>query len=1016
MRLEEGFNFAHSSAGIVTMAIELSMDSNSSCTVQYVLFPPHSSWWGEGDAHSGSDDDGDVEPEIDCELQMVTEVWIEPQNGRVSTTSPRLNYMNNKAYYEIAEEVRTLDLRCITSLLTLEHLSLKCQDKKTRPLESAIPTYRSQKHHSSLGSKSCKFNFDYLYANLDAKAIWNPLFVHRIQHIPFQFDLINILPLCHQTELLFSMFIENTIKLCCHTDKSNKVLMENVHNHLQYLHDYKLELTVEESTKFTDQVISRHRNKFPNTCPISVTKEASCEEGETTIFPLWSCYVKGISVTHVILTFVPTTLRDLKMLSTYDTNSNSSFIVNSEGTERTPSQNSNYSEVPINVTSSLMLPLYIYDCPLSSLVDSYIHNPGGTNNFTKDSYEDHRFKTDTFVQEDSIRLNDQKDDISPEPQSDESDASDHRTNSRQHSKALQLAFFKCFTMSLFSALHYGAYVHHSDVQAAMDQCEESTYEIDITNYLKTICAHFKTCKEPNVTLQYLNQPMPCSELKPLHRLIKDKFFDITNVSFIPIPTFCEYYFCKNLAFEKATMKHDSDDEISNPPSEIIECKSEKEISVSSDCFLNNLTKISDTSINSNMSPLFLHFICTVRHNNEVSNAPVKYLPTCFGELVQYIESSTVALDVEKLQISLDILCLTLPTDVQNVISDYSNKGLRTTSFCSDGFQPSIGSSISEASISSDFKDQETLLYIPELQKSAINTLREEIKWLLKDEIATSLLDIEPVSISSLHFVIKHVSDSISRSSCLLEIIDLNFVYGSSHSYEKFVQEFSKISIPQYKLVKEDELYYLVKSKEVIKVERREILSSVMSSSGYENYTIETTGNFILPDERKYESVEMDGSDLRSNDDVFSRNDDFASQSDISSIQGSVLGTDRGYDEDVSEGDDDYEWLIDLNNKRSNLPNFWLIMQIDQDAVTIYFHCRFLELNTTHVGVYLNVQRAISNAIKDICKRVNQSLLLQSLHDTRNCDHLLEADDSEWSDSNIPSRSTSFTRLKSMDGK
>lgn len=48
----------------------------------------------------------------------------------------------------------------------------------------------------------------------------------------------------------------------------------------------------------------------------------------------------------------------------------------------------------------------------------------------------------------------------------------------------------------------------------------------------------------------------------------------------------------------------------------------------------------------------------------------------------------------------------------------------------------------------------------------------------------------------------------------------------------------------------------------------------------------------------------------------------------------------GYEEDVSDADDDdYDWLVQFDNKRTNMPNFWLIMRISSDAVTIYFHCR-----------------------------------------------------------------------------
>lgn len=71
---------------------------------------------------------------------------------------------------------------------------------------------------------------------------------------------------------------------------------------------------------------------------------------------------------------------------------------------------------------------------------------------------------------------------SPEPKSEDSD-SDSKNSAKQHCKALILLHTKCFTMSLFSALHSELYIHTSDVQAAMDQCEEHVYEIDIAEYI-----------------------------------------------------------------------------------------------------------------------------------------------------------------------------------------------------------------------------------------------------------------------------------------------------------------------------------------------------------------------------------------------------------------------------------------------------------------------------------------------------------------------------------------------------
>lgn len=97
------------------------------------------------------------------------------------------------------------------------------------------------------------------------------------------------------------------------------------------------------------------------------------------------------------------------------------------------------------------------------------------------------------------------------------------------------------------------------------------------------------------------------------------------------------------------------------------------------------------------------------------------------------------------------------------------------------------------------------------------------------------------------------------------------------------------------------------------------------------------------------------------------------------------------------------------------------MQVEPATVTVYFHCRFLELRTTLVASYLGIQRAVTDAIRDLCKKVNQSLLLQSLYDTRSCDPLLEPEDSfnDWHiDGGPPNiiRSASFSRLKSMEGK
>lgn len=120
-------------------------------------------------------------------------------------------------------------------------------------------------------------------------------------------------------------------------------------------------------------------------------------------FCQWRCFIKGISITHVILTFIPATLSDLKSLVHSDTTNIPSLSESRESVDRASSRGSNFSDVPINVTNSLTLPVYVYDCPLALLVNAYIQNPEEAKG-AKDIYEDHRFKSTDFVQDEYLKL------------------------------------------------------------------------------------------------------------------------------------------------------------------------------------------------------------------------------------------------------------------------------------------------------------------------------------------------------------------------------------------------------------------------------------------------------------------------------------------------------------------------------------------------------------------------------------------------------------------------------------
>lgn len=105
--MKEGFSFAHSSSGIITMVLEVWMEPKASCVIQYVLFPPHKGGLlgSSDDIGSCSEDETDLDTDFDTKLQIVTEVWIEPQYGRVKPSYKLINHLNDKYYYDIAYAV-----------------------------------------------------------------------------------------------------------------------------------------------------------------------------------------------------------------------------------------------------------------------------------------------------------------------------------------------------------------------------------------------------------------------------------------------------------------------------------------------------------------------------------------------------------------------------------------------------------------------------------------------------------------------------------------------------------------------------------------------------------------------------------------------------------------------------------------------------------------------------------------------------------------------------------------------
>ncbi|XP_041064757.1 KICSTOR complex protein SZT2 isoform X7 [Carcharodon carcharias] len=347
IRLSEGFRFAATGDGIVTMVMELPMKGNSrcdddendelhTCLVQYIIFPPHST--STKDSFS-TDDDNDTEVEaieLDTELNLVTECWVEPQSGHVVTSADGQKYLNGLSYLDIPKAIYPEDHACVSSMLTFEHLSQLCQNK-----DHILPIWGSRS--SEAGNYEGENDF--------------------IRAVPFQFDLMKILTKCQQIELFFHMLTkaEDDGSTKDTTPLPNEILLNLFHSCLQQdLGDRELPLADSDHMTFMQQIVQRDRNghsipfHLPTVKdePLKVTKKLERQDAmmslhtlginkevlgststlqsvgnadmtEDNILPVepestpqWRCYAKSVNAQQILLTFLPATFTDVQRLMT----------------------------------------------------------------------------------------------------------------------------------------------------------------------------------------------------------------------------------------------------------------------------------------------------------------------------------------------------------------------------------------------------------------------------------------------------------------------------------------------------------------------------------------------------------------------------------------------------------------------------------------------------------------------------------------------------------------------------
>ncbi|KAG8132270.1 hypothetical protein E2320_010139 [Naja naja] len=519
IRLSEGFHFASSGEGIVSMVQELPMKSDCTkasgnekhtCIVQYVIFPPHAT--STKDSFS-TDEDNDTEVEaieVDMELNIVTECWIEPQSGYVDGVQESWQYLHGLSYQKIPKAIYPRDLSCIHTVLAFEYISQLCQNKDwVFPACDSRPIAVEGRDDAQSGS--------------------------RVHEIPFQFDLMKLLPKCQQIEMDSSFL-------------PNEMLLGLFHGCLQHdLSDREITLLDTDHVTFMEQVLQRDRDGHPPPFKLSTVQEelpkasipSECQNPKNTyhsfgnkdtatsastyqapvnikeskndisptsvtLFPQWRCYAKLVNPQHLFLTFLPAMFSDVQRLMTSgpdQTSKETDLTLPQEAQELKPmallpavsitpavetgqtigdpdagskkegriSIGRQASQPDLGENCRIRCPVFVYSCSLEVLREQMI------NSRTEKSLQDIFFRNQSVERPTSAPWLDSK----------HKEVVSYCTLLQEHSH-------QCYVKGLFRSLQQGHNISSPDLLIAMDYCEELLQEIDITHFLMTLCSHVRT--------------------------------------------------------------------------------------------------------------------------------------------------------------------------------------------------------------------------------------------------------------------------------------------------------------------------------------------------------------------------------------------------------------------------------------------------------------------------------------------------------------------------------------------
>ncbi|XP_063795396.1 KICSTOR complex protein SZT2 isoform X3 [Pseudophryne corroboree] len=552
IRLSEGFHFASSGEGIINMVLEVPIQSDSvgegsiekhSCIIQYILFPPHVT--STKDSFS-TDEDNDTEVEAieqDTELHLVSECWVEPQIGYVMGTCESWKHLHGLTYSEIPQALFPRDQSCIGVMLTFEYIVQLCRNKDGSSPTLAKTESPDPPESSGLCIREVPFHFGLM--KLLPKCQQIEMFFLTLSRAETESQATEAsLP----NDMLLNLFHN-----CLQSDLNDQEIPLDGQDHLTFMEhvlqrdregnpapfSFSQEGSLRSSvpSEAADSSSSSHvSHREPSNSTSTVQSPCPVEEmddsrvlSSTEGHPQWRCYVRLVNPQHLLLTFLPATFSDVQKLTTPPDVSLSSAenSVCSASTLATPQSSAGIptlsvtpavgngyevehrreTHISFSRQSSLQdmsagrrlrCPVYVYNCPLEALREQLV------------SPRQQRLSCDVFFSEykqESVSwgiFQELKTRSSSQERPSASTFIHHRQKELvNYCNLLQEHYHQCYVKGLFKALQQSLWVSHQDLLTAVDYCEEQLQEIDITNFLMTLCGHLHSFRE--------SQPVPgCS--------------------------------------------------------------------------------------------------------------------------------------------------------------------------------------------------------------------------------------------------------------------------------------------------------------------------------------------------------------------------------------------------------------------------------------------------------------------------------------------------------------------------